>query len=112
MPAALLSSRFCTGRVPGWARLFDGTGRRATLGRHLAYLMSYEPVERIEKIGVPTLIVRGDGDRARPVLHAAMFHARIRGSVLRVHRGIGHFPREEATAATAADVPALLRALR
>jgi pimeloyl-ACP methyl ester carboxylesterase len=94
------------------ARYFEtinGAGHRATLG--LAYLMSYEPVERIESVGQPTLIVWGDKDRLRPALYASMFHERIRGSVLRVHKGIGHFPMEEAPAATAADVRTFLRRL-
>jgi hypothetical protein len=52
----------------------------------LDYLMSYEPVSRVEGVRVPTLIVWGDKDRLRPVLYASMFHDRVKGSTLRIHR--------------------------
>jgi pimeloyl-ACP methyl ester carboxylesterase len=55
------------------------------------------------------LIVWGDKDRFRPVLYASMFHERIKGSVLRVHRGVGHLPMEEAPDATVADVREFMR---
>jgi pimeloyl-ACP methyl ester carboxylesterase len=63
-------------------------------------------------VRVPTLIVWGDKDRLRPVLYASMFHNRIKGSTLRIHRGVGHFPMEEAVEATVADVRAFMRTAR
>jgi pimeloyl-ACP methyl ester carboxylesterase len=70
--------------------------------------LSYEPISPVESIRVPTLIVWGEEDRLRPVQYASMLHDRIKGSVLRIHRGIGHFPMEEAAEATAADVRAFM----
>jgi pimeloyl-ACP methyl ester carboxylesterase len=63
----------------------------------------------IDAVRAPTLIVWGDNDQLRPVLYASVFHERITGSVLRVHRGIGHFPMEEAPEATVGDVREFMR---
>jgi pimeloyl-ACP methyl ester carboxylesterase len=90
--------------VTRYFEMINGVGHRASLGQRLNYLMSNEPVSRVEGVRVPTLIVWGDKDRLRPVLYASMFHERIQGSVLRIHRGVGHFPMEEAVEATVADV--------
>lgn len=84
--------------------MINGAGHRGSLGQRLNYLMSYEPVSRIEGVRAPTLIVWGDKDQLRPVLYASMFHQHIKSSVLRIHRGVGHFPMEEAPEATVADV--------
>jgi pimeloyl-ACP methyl ester carboxylesterase len=54
----------------------------------------------------------GNKDQLRPVQCASMFHERIKGSVLRVYRGVGHFPMEEAPEATAADVREFMRSVR
>jgi pimeloyl-ACP methyl ester carboxylesterase len=97
------------------ARYFEtinGAGHRASLGARLNYLMSYQPVSLIKAVHAPTLIVWGDKDQLRPVLYASMFHEHIKGSVPRVHRGIGHFPMEEAPQATTADVREFMRRLR
>jgi len=92
--------------------MINGAGHRASLGQRLGYLMSYEPVSRIDAVRVPTLIVWGDKDRLRPVVYAGMFHEHIKGAVLRIHQGVGHFAMEEAPAATAADVRAFMHSLR
>ena len=97
------------------ARYFEtinGAGHRASLGARLSYLMSYQPVSLIDAVRAPTLIVWGDNDQLRPVLYASVFHERIEGSVLRVHRGIGHFPMEEAPEATVGDVREFMRKVR
>jgi pimeloyl-ACP methyl ester carboxylesterase len=88
--------------------LINGEGHPASLGKRLRYLLSYEPVNRIDGIRVPTLLVWGEADRLRPMVYAAMFHEHIKGSILRVHPGIGHFPMEEAPEATAAQVKAFM----
>jgi hypothetical protein len=41
---------------------------------------------------VPTLIVWGDRDPLIPVAHGRHAHRVIKGSVLKVYRGVGHFP--------------------
>jgi pimeloyl-ACP methyl ester carboxylesterase len=98
--------------VTRYFEMINGAGHRASLGQRLNYLMSYEPVSRVEDVRVPTLIVWGDKDQLRPVLYASMFHDRIKGSILRIHRGIGHFPMEEAVETTVADVRAFMRTAR
>jgi pimeloyl-ACP methyl ester carboxylesterase len=85
------------------------------IARHFArvnYLMSYQPLSLINGVRAPTLIVWRDQGRLRPVLYASMLHERIKGPVLRVHRGIGHFPMEEAPEATIADVREFMRRVR
>ena len=98
--------------VTRYFETINGAGHRASLGARLNYLMSYQPVTLIDALRTPTLIMWGDKDRLRPVLYASMFHERIKGSVLRVHRGVGHFPMEEAPEATVADVREFLRSVR
>lgn len=98
--------------VTRYFEMINGAGHRASLGHRLDYLMSYEPVSRIEGVRAPTLIVWGDKDRLRPVIYASMFHERIKGSILRVHQGVGHFPMEEAPEATVADVREFMRRAR
>jgi pimeloyl-ACP methyl ester carboxylesterase len=89
--------------------MINGAGHRASLAQRLNYLMSYEPISRIDGVRAPTLIVWGDKDQLRPVYYASMFQDHITGSVLRIHRGIGHFPMEEAPEATVADVREFMR---
>jgi pimeloyl-ACP methyl ester carboxylesterase len=99
-------------RVTRYYEMINGAGHRASLGQRLGYLMSYEPVSRIDGVRTPTLILWGDKDQLRPVVYASMFHKRIDGSVLRVYSGVGHFPMEEAPAASVADVRDFLSKLR
>jgi pimeloyl-ACP methyl ester carboxylesterase len=88
----------------------NAEGHRRTLGPRLAYLLAYEPIAHLDGVAVPTLIVWGEEDRLRPVVYAHIFHERIRGSVLRIHPRVGHFPMEEAPDATAADVRGFMAA--
>ena len=74
--------------------------------------MSYQPVGLVDGVRAPTLIEWGDKDRLRPVLYASMFGERIKDSALCVHRGVGHFPMEEAPEATVADVREFMRRVR
>jgi pimeloyl-ACP methyl ester carboxylesterase len=97
------------GMVDRYFETINGEGHRRTLGQRLAYLLSYEPIEHLEGVIVPTLILWRDQYSLRPVLYARMFHDRIRGSVLRVYPGVGRSPMEEAADETAADVRAFMR---
>jgi pimeloyl-ACP methyl ester carboxylesterase len=90
--------------VERYFETINGEGHRATLGKRLGYLLGYEPIDRLDGVSVPTLILWGEDDRLRPVVYARIFHERIRGSVLRVYPAVGHFPMEEAADATAGDV--------
>ena len=98
--------------VTRYFETINGEGHRASLGARLNYLMSYQPVGLVDGVRAPTLIVWGDKDRMRPVLYASMFRERIKDSALSVHRGVGHFPMEEAPEATVADVREFMRRVR
>jgi len=94
--------------VDRYFETINAEGHRVTLSLRLGYLLSYEPIERLDAVAVPTLILWGDQDSLRPVVYASIFHDRIRGSVLRVYPHVGHFPMEEAADASAADVLAFM----
>ncbi len=66
------------------------------------------PIDLIERITAPTLILWGAEDTRISPEHAYDFHKRIRGSVLKIYRNTGHWPQEENPAQTAQDVQAFL----
>ncbi len=66
------------------------------------------PIDLIERITAPTLILWGAEDTRISPEHAYDFHKRIRGAVLKIYRNTGHWPQEENPAQTAQDVQAFL----
>lgn len=66
------------------------------------------PIDLIERITAPTLILWGAEDTRISPEHAYDFHKRIRGSALKIYRNTGHWPQEENPGATAEDVQAFL----
>ena len=66
------------------------------------------PIDLIERIAAPTLILWGAEDTRISPEHAYDFHKRIRGSVLKIYRNTGHWPQEENLTQTAQDVQAFL----
>lgn len=66
------------------------------------------PVDIIERITTPTLILWGAEDARISPEFAYEFHRRIRGSVLRIYRNTGHWPQEENPQQTVQDVMAFL----
>lgn len=66
------------------------------------------PIDLIERIKAPTLILWGAEDTRISPEHAYDFHKRIRGSLLKIYRNTGHWPQEENPEQTAADVQAFL----
>lgn len=66
------------------------------------------PIDLIERITAPTLILWGAEDTRISPEHAYDFHKRIRGAVLKIYRNTGHWPQEENPARTAEDVQAFL----
>jgi pimeloyl-ACP methyl ester carboxylesterase len=66
------------------------------------------PIDLIEKITTPTLILWGAEDTRISPQHAYDFHKRIKGSLLKIYRNTGHWPQEESPPQTARDVQAFL----
>lgn len=64
------------------------------------------PVDIIERITTPTLILWGAEDARISPEFAYEFHRRIRGADLRIYRNTGHWPQEENPAQTVQDVMA------
>ncbi|MCC7465361.1 MAG: alpha/beta hydrolase [Saprospiraceae bacterium] len=66
------------------------------------------PIDLIERITAPTLILWGAEDTRISPEHAYDFHKRIRGALLKIYRNTGHWPQEENPGQTAEDVQAFL----
>lgn len=66
------------------------------------------PIDLIERITAPTLILWGAEDTRITPEHAYDFHKRIRGALLKIYRNTGHWPQEENPKQTALDVQAFL----
>lgn len=66
------------------------------------------PIDLIDRITAPTMILWGAEDTRISPEHAYDFHKRIRRSVLKIYRNTGHWPQEENPEQTAADVQAFL----
>lgn len=66
------------------------------------------PVDLVDSIATPTLILWGAEDTRISPEHAYEFHRRIRGALLRIYQNTGHWPQEENPAKTAQDVEAFL----
>lgn len=69
---------------------------------------NHPPVDLIDDIAVPTLILWGAEDTRYSPEHAYEFHRRIRGSLLRIYQNTGRWPQEESPEETARDVQAFL----
>ncbi len=83
-------------------------GNRKAFTDHAAVMHNRPPVNIIDKITVPTLILWGAEDTRISPEYAYEFHRRIHGSVLRVYQNTGHWPQEENPVQTAQDVRAFL----
>ena len=62
------------------------------------------PVEIIDGIKAPTLILWGAEDTQISPEYAYNFHQKIRGSLLKIYRNTGHWPQEENPIQTVKDV--------
>jgi len=83
-------------------------GNRKAFTDHAAVSDNRPPVDIIEKIAVPTLILWGAEDTRISPEYAYEFHRRIHRAVLRVYQNTGHWPQEEKPVQTARDVQAFL----
>lgn len=66
------------------------------------------PVDIVERISTPTLILWGAEDTRLSPEFAYKFHQSVRGSDLRIYRNTGHWPQEENPTQTVKDVMAFL----
>lgn len=66
------------------------------------------PVDIVEDITAPTLILWGAEDTRTSPEYAYEFHRKIRKAVLKIYQHTGHWPQEENAAQSAADVQAFL----
>ena len=66
------------------------------------------PVDFVERITTPTLILWGAEDAIISPQHAYDFHRRIKGAVLKIYQNTGHWPQEENGGESARDVAAFL----
>jgi pimeloyl-ACP methyl ester carboxylesterase len=66
------------------------------------------PVDIIEKITAPTLILWGAEDARISPEYAYEFHRRIHGALLKIYQNTGHWPQEENPGQTVEDVMAFL----
>lgn len=69
---------------------------------------NHPPIDLIDEIKTPTLILWGAEDTRYSPEHAYEFHRRIRGSLLRIYQNTGRWPQEESPEETARDVKAFL----
>jgi pimeloyl-ACP methyl ester carboxylesterase len=66
------------------------------------------PVDIVERISTPTLVLWGAEDTRLSPEFAYKFHQSVRGSDLRIYRNTGHWPQEENPTQTVKDVMAFL----
>lgn len=66
------------------------------------------PIDLIERIKSPTLILWGAEDTRISPEHAYDFHKRIHGALLKIYRNTGHWPQEEKPKESALNVQAFL----
>ncbi|MCY7327955.1 MAG: alpha/beta hydrolase, partial [Saprospiraceae bacterium] len=83
-------------------------GNRKAFTDRAAVSNNRPPVDIIEKIMAPTLILWGAEDTRISPEYAYEFHRRIHRAVLRVYQNTGHWPQEEKPVQTARDVQAFL----
>ena len=84
------------------------TGNRQAFIDRSSVSENRPPVDIIERIHTPTLILWGAEDARLSPEFAYEFHRRIRGSDLRIYRNTGHWPQEENPKQTVQDVMAFL----
>lgn len=83
-------------------------GNRKAFTDRAAVSDNRPPVDIIEKITTPTLILWGAEDTRLSPEYAYEFHRRIHGALLRIYQNTGHWPQEENPLQTAQDVQAFL----
>lgn len=88
--------------------LFLRPGSRKAFTDRASVSDNRPPVDFIDQITTPTLILWGAEDTRISPEYAYEFHRRIRGALLRIYQSTGHWPQEESPTRTAQDVEAFL----
>ncbi|MEY3242681.1 MAG: 2-hydroxymuconate semialdehyde hydrolase [Bacteroidota bacterium] len=83
-------------------------GNRKAYTDRLSVRDNRPPVDFVERITTPTLILWGAEDAQISPQHAYDFHRRIKGALLKIYQNTGHWPQEENGGETAKDVQAFL----
>ena len=96
---SLVQRHFDLSLLPGHRKAF--TDRASVRGNR-------PPIDLIEHITAPTLVLWGAEDTRISPEHAYDFHKRIRESLIKIYRNTGHWPQEENPEQTAQDVQAFL----
>lgn len=88
--------------------LFLRPGNRKAFTDRASVSDNRPPVDMIEQIKTPTLILWGAEDTRLSPEFAYEFHRRIRGAFLKIYQNTGHWPQEENPQQTVQDVLAFL----
>ncbi len=83
-------------------------GNRKAFTDRAQVIENRPPVDLIENIKTPTLILWGAEDTRISPEYAYEFHRRIRGALLKIYQNAGHWPQEENAGQSASDVHAFL----
>jgi pimeloyl-ACP methyl ester carboxylesterase len=99
------------GLAPDWATIPEAEGELLLRQQEAAALYLWEPYmhnpklrRRLGRIGVPTLVLRGESDGLVSQEYAEAYCAAIRGARLETLAGCGHVPEYEQPAALAAAI--------
>ena len=108
--AEVLASRYDS----DFMRLFRHQGTRYAQVKMYQQALSGEdaqpdPIPRLGKVNVPTLLQYGELDAAAPVTTGEIIHARIEGSVFKVYQKTGHLVVIEAAEESAMDFMRFLK---
>ncbi len=88
--------------------LLRRTGNRKAFTDRSTVSENRPPINIIEDITTPTLILWGAEDTRISPEYAYEFHRKIRKALLKIYQNTGHWPQEENAAQSAADVQAFL----
>ncbi len=97
-------------RLTHLAESFQSTDYKAAgpLKATMALIVEEDYRERLKEISTKTLVIWGENDPETPLRDAAIIHRQIKGSLLRIIPGSGHFPFLEQPAMVAGTIAEFL----
>lgn len=108
-PAYADPSRLADSVVTRYHELMRAPGNRPALLARMQQVILADPVPRLRRIAVPTLLLWGEQDRMIPVRNADDYRAAMPQARLVTLAGLGHLPFEEAPEVALAPLRAFLR---